>query len=472
MYGLYAIVLFSLLTVIANGQKSATKEAIDQLLSKKHISEANISFYVYNLNDNKVVASFNKETSLIPASIQKLITTGMAIKTTGPEYRYRTELQYDGYIQNDTLFGNLYLKGGGDPTFGSKSFDSVSYTYLFSKFLNVLKRNHIKAVEGSVVADASVFDSVLFPKQDWSRHDYGNYYGSGTCGVNFHENFYTVYFRPGKSIGSPAQVLKTEPEIPGLKFENKVTTAGRGTGDKVYIYGEPYNSKRELTGTVPLGTDYFPVKGSLPDPAFACAWHLKEYLTANGIKITGNCRRVFVNDTGRMQLALHLSPPMEEIIAQTNYHSNNMFAETLFKTIAADGRVPASYLSVRDIVKQEVGIHSLILDGSGLSRNNKLSAHDMVEFLKKMYHSHVFEKFYASIPVACKQGTVKKSFCITPLNGNMRVKSGSMGGVKSYAGYMKNSQENLLAFCIIMNNYHVSSNKIYKEIESLLKTLY
>ncbi|MFW5872855.1 MAG: D-alanyl-D-alanine carboxypeptidase/D-alanyl-D-alanine-endopeptidase [bacterium] len=463
-------ILFSFQFVGA--QERETSNVIGAFLEKDYARSNDWGFYALNLDENIIVADHNGKAMLTPASIQKLITTGMALLTTGGEFRYQSKLEHDGFIRNDTLFGNIYVTGSGDPTFGSENFDSTGPGYIFETYLRVLQENNVKYIQGSVIGDAATFDSVLFPYNAWDNKDYGNYYGSGTSGLNFHENYYTVYFKPGKKIGDPASVLHVSPEVPGMELLNQVTTAGKGTGDNVYIYGEPYDNERKLTGTVPLGRDSFPVKGSLPDPAYTCVWHIQKFLLKNDVEITGKPIRIFKTDTGRYLLYSHYSPFMKEIIKETNFNSNNMFAESLLKTVSAYEEGRGTYLASTDLIKKKSFISGTLWDGSGLSRDNKFSTLEMVNFLKFMYEQPVFQDYYNSIPRACVEGTLKNYFCDPVLQDNLRAKSGSMRGVRCYAGYMKNRTGNNIAFCIMMNDFKVSSYTIYKEIENLLVSLY
>eukprot|EP01098_Paradermamoeba_levis_P001842 TRINITY_DN12111_c0_g1_i1.p1 TRINITY_DN12111_c0_g1~~TRINITY_DN12111_c0_g1_i1.p1 ORF type:complete len:128 (+),score=4.19 TRINITY_DN12111_c0_g1_i1:3-386(+) len=120
-----------------------------------------------------------------------------------------------------------------------------------------------------VVGDASLYDDLTTP-DTWPFGDLGNYYGASLSALNINENLFRVFFRPGKTVGAPTTVLRTDPPLPYLSFRNTVATDAANTGDQVNIYGVPFMNQQWLTGKVPMGepANEFSVKGALPDPAY------------------------------------------------------------------------------------------------------------------------------------------------------------------------------------------------------------
>ncbi|MBW6480298.1 MAG: D-alanyl-D-alanine carboxypeptidase/D-alanyl-D-alanine-endopeptidase, partial [Bacteroidales bacterium] len=283
----FAFVLF--LTSYSPEQKATRnlKKAVEAFSEDKALQSASWGFIAADAETGKELVSVNPGLALIPASTQKVVTTLTALAMLGTDYRFETLLQYDGRIVDGVIKGNLYIQGSGDPTLGASQFnDSLKLENVFSFWLNDLKAAGVSGIEGNLIADASLFDDHMIPPK-WMWEDIGNYYGAGAHALTVYENMYTVFFQPGRAEGDPAGVIRTEPVIPHLDFINDVTTGPRGSGDRVYIYGVPRQNTRWLTGTVPLGQNDFPVRGSMPDPGYYLASAFREYLGNNGIRIKG-----------------------------------------------------------------------------------------------------------------------------------------------------------------------------------------
>src|ERR1019366_3057410 len=165
----------------------------------------------------------NSNISLVPASTLKIVTTSAALTLLGNDFKFETKLQYDGIFDTltGTINGNLYIVGGGDPTLESEYFkdekDSLTTT---DRWAELLKKKGIKKITGAVIGDASVFDDNVIPPQ-WIWADIGNYFGAGACGLTYHDNKYTLYFKSG-ATGSKAIIKKTMPFIDSLKMVNTV----------------------------------------------------------------------------------------------------------------------------------------------------------------------------------------------------------------------------------------------------------
>src|SRR5579872_5093701 len=159
---------------------------------------ASVSAYAVNIKTGKVVMDENSDKSLMPASCVKAITTAAALQILGPEMRFQTDLEYDGTIDSEgTLQGNLYIRGGGDPCLGSDRIEGVlSWDKQIVCWADVVAKLGIKRIEGEVIGDSSRWEKALAPPC-WMWGDLGNYYGAGASALTFHENLYTLTFKPG-----------------------------------------------------------------------------------------------------------------------------------------------------------------------------------------------------------------------------------------------------------------------------------
>jgi len=216
----YIVIILALLfQKAAFGQtNSVLQNEINLLQNDAALNHAAWSVYAIETGSGNVIADYNSDMVLEPASVMKIVTTGAALSILGPDYTFPTWLWYSGSIDaKGTLHGNLYVTGGGDPTIGSDRFGKACLTdSVFAEFLAVLKKNNIKHIAGKIVADASAFNENPM-SYSWGWEDIGNYYASGAWGININENQYRLYFDAGKNVGD-----KVEVEAPAGKLQYEI----------------------------------------------------------------------------------------------------------------------------------------------------------------------------------------------------------------------------------------------------------
>lgn len=474
---LFTLTLFK--SYAQNGLQRLNAE-IENLKNDSDLLHASWGICVIETQTGKLLSEYNSNTSLIPASTQKLITTAAGLNLLGSDFVYETSLEYDGLFDSvsGTIKGNLYITGSGDPTLESKYFKNKNdSTPLVKKWANVLLSKGVKNIEGSIIADESVFDDEMIPS-NWIWGDMGNYYGAGASGLSYMDNMYTLYFNSGSAKDS-TNIIKIVPSIPNLKLTNYVRAAGND--DDAYIYGAPYNDYRYVTGTIPPNKTNFDVKGSIPDPPYFLAIDFNHALSENGIRVNGSptsVRRLMLNNnyqkSTRKKIYIHTSPPLSKIVYWTNLISNNLFAEHILKTIALQKHnFGSEYAGIGDILKfwssKGIDIKGMNLsDGCGLSRANTVTAKQLAQICNVMTTTPVYNVFYNSLPVAGKTGTMTNVCRGSYAENNMRAKSGSISRVRSYAGYVTNKKGNQLSFAVIVNNFDCSTNTMKKKLEKLM----
>ncbi len=425
-----------------------------------------VALSVRRVTDGIELTGYNARQSMQTASTMKLITTATALAVLGPSFRYTTFLEHDGTIRDSTLTGNLYVRGTGDPSLGSGRFGAIAdWSTLLSIWATAVRKAGIRRITGSVVGDASLYTDVTTP-DTWSWGDLGNYYGASLSALNVNENLYRVIFRPGKSLGSAAPVIRTEPALPYLTMTNQVTTGATGTGDHTNLYAAPFGNTVVLTGTVPMGKTEFEVEGALPDPAYSTAFSLAARLAEDSVQISTPplaYRAGLVppgSDTKRTVLLQIQSPTLAEIAQQTNFQSLNLYAEALLRTVGARlAKKPVNTdESVEAVEKywQSRGVNMggfRMRDGSGLTATGAVTASTLTGILQAMAKDAAFPPFYESIPVVGQSGTVRNLAKGTPAAGNVRAKSGTLNGVKAYAGYATIRTGEQVSFALLINRY-------------------
>ncbi len=466
-------------------RKHSVNRLLKEIIEDNDFKNADFAFYAVDGKSGEVISSYHPDKSLMPASNQKLVTTAAALELFGPDFRFSTRLEFSGSIDtiNHVLNGDIVIKGGGDPTLGSKYFDATKDGIFLDFWLAAIENLGIDSIAGAIIADPEIFGSDIVPSS-WSWDDMGNYYGAGASGLSVYDNSFSIFFNTSGNIGDTVQIVKVFPEIPELVFDNKATVDSIDY-DNLYIYGAPYSFYRALRGELPQNKVNFIVSGSMPDPAYIAACELYKKLIFNGIAIKDSPTTTLIlsnqkkNISRDRTLFLELySPTLAEIIKETNTHSINLFAENCLNHIGlkVSGN-PVSEHAADDVVSfwKSKGIDTqgmFLFDGSGLSRNNSFTTRQMVRILTFLKDSSAnFEHFYSSLPIGGQTGTLKNLFKDVKVANSIRAKSGTINRVKAYSGYIHSLSGRDIAFSMMVNDFSCSSREATKKLEKLMIAL-
>lgn len=473
-----AIVLSTLFLLPCLGLTQSLQDKVDQFVRDYSLRHANISVCVIDIAAHRIVAEHRPEYVVPPASTLKAITTATALSVLGPNFRFPTELQYDGSISRGRLNGNLYLKGYGDPTLGAGQIDgNPDLDGIMETFKTAVAGQGIKAITGSVIGDGSFYDS-QGAVDSWQWADLGNYYGVSARGLNINNNEYTLYFARSTRVGASPRIARTDPEIPWMEFVNEVKQAGPRTGDQAYIYGSPYTYLRYVRGTIPAGSSTFDIKGSIPDPPLLAARELRLALEREGIAVANGEQTVQqgINSAQRRVIIRHQSPTLSAIVERANMRSVNMYCEAMVKEIGRQkNKVGSTEAGTEAILgywaDRGVAVEGITLtDGSGLSRANAVSARFMAEVLRKISLDQIiFPIFRASLPRAGYSGNLSGKFKNTGAYGKLYAKSGTLGNVRGYTGYFTGANGRDYSFAILVSNYTASGGAMRSRMDGLMQ---
>lgn len=441
-------------------------------VAQRH-TEATLGFYAFDVSANVGICAYNSDKNLSPASTLKMLTTISALEILGADERFRTRFLYDGKIKNGTLQGNLIVIPDGDPTMGSRYFDTDD---AFVAVANALSKKGILKIEGKLILNQNGFDTERIPA-NWSFDDLGNYYGASLAPFNWSDNTTFVSFKSG-TAGSKTEIISIEPSVAELNFNNEVVAANIGY-DNAYVYGAPRQYNRTIRGEIPANRAAFKIKASVPEPELFAMQCLVAQLRNTGIEVPYGAVSITENcDLETAELLIEVSSPtLLEIIAVTNIESNNLFAEALLKMIGHRKTGEWSRQKGLDVIKdfwKEKGIDlsaANLYDGSGLSRFNGISPKQIVEVLKYEYKSSLFADFRATLPMAGVSGSLKRMLQGSKAVNNLSAKSGYIEKVRSYCGYVTAANGHLVVFSVIINNYSCSATEARNELELIMKEL-
>lgn len=445
---------------IANAQHPVLKNAFEKFKNDPQFKNALIGFSVMDAATDEYVFNSGGELGLTPASALKVSTSIAAYELLGSDFTYKTTIDL-GRDENGGY--HLRLNGSGDPTLGSHRWSATQFPLMLERMGKILMDRNITNVKSVMINDLKFTYQPL--PSGWTWEDVGNYYGAGAWGFNWRENQYKVVFKPGKKVGDPVELFATEPQWMKDRFSNFVTTGASGTGDKTVIYAAPYGTKLFVTGTMGLGVDQASVFGAMPYPTEFFIKDLESYFKNNKISVeqfssaiegsqkTPNIKYEKVDEI--------ISPALQSIDYWFLQKSINAFGEAFVKTIAlVSGKEPCTSCGV-ELIKEfwkskgleESAIN--FIDGSGLSPSNKITSESLVQMLKYARGKTWYQQFYNNLPV---------------MNG-IKMKSGYIGGVRSYTGYIKSISGKEYIFAFIVNNFNGSPSSVREKMWQVLNVL-
>jgi D-alanyl-D-alanine carboxypeptidase/D-alanyl-D-alanine-endopeptidase (penicillin-binding protein 4) len=422
---------------------------IDEVLNDILLKYATCGVYIVSLNTGQILYEKNSSKLLLPASNMKLITAFAALKTLGPSYKFETHFYIDSV-------GNLYIKGYGDPTLSYKDLLLVGER---------LKAKGLKEVE-NVVVDDFFFDSLrLGPGWMWDEGPYP--YTARIGALSLSGNVVEVWVRPGDREGNKVRVSLIPPtKCIDLEI-NAITLPEDSVGE--IIVDRIFDEKNVIIveGGIPFLSPPKVFYRNIEEPALYTGSVFKEILEMEGICVKGIVLRDSVPDFSEL-LYIHRSPPLSEIVMELNKVSSNFIAEQILKTLGAIVfGPPGTWEKGRKVILnflQEMGLDSLstrIVDGSGLSRYNLLSAAHIVDILVKAAKDFtVFPEFTASLPIGGIDGTLSLRMQDTLLRGKVRAKTGTLWGVSSLSGYVESRNNDIIVFSILINNFLCSEDEV------------
>ena len=441
----------------------------DQILNNPAVQRGQLSWSFRDIKSGQELDAHQSKVLLTPASTLKLFTTAYAIETFGIEHRFTTQMGIVGLKRKSSIQGDLVIRGDGDPSLGSGLAGSLTGDSVLSRIVKMLIDSGIEKITGDILIDASKFpvDQSVIPR-NWIWEDIGNYYGAGSWGLNWRANEFTIKFSPGGDWEDSTLAEIISPWAIYLQLSNKVKTTNNETRE-VYVYSAPFSRQIFAEGKVIQGSERFTERASLPNPPLALGLEIKAILAKFDIEFDGE---IVIKNTRDLSFRIWQSiesPTMDELVFETNQRSNNLFAECLGKHLSLNNFIdeanPAgNYLKAQlNSFNLEADLDMQIVDASGLSRNNLVCTSFQSRFLRNETKMPHFPYFLKSIPLAGQEGTMK-SF---PKSGELRAKSGSMDGVRAYAGYFFDANNHWVSFSLIANNIPLTQ----KEIKTLMAEL-
>jgi D-alanyl-D-alanine carboxypeptidase/D-alanyl-D-alanine-endopeptidase (penicillin-binding protein 4) len=453
---------------------------ISDILRKPEFAPALIAIKVASLDTGRVLFEDNSHKLVRPASNMKLYTVAAALDRLSPDFHFVTSAYAQTKPDGDGVIkGDLIIYGRGDPSLAAR-FNNGDYFKGIDDLAIRIAGSGLKRVDGNLIGDETYFSGSPYGS-GWEWEDLTWYYGAEISSLAVNDNALDLFVKPGSQVGSPALVT-TGPPDPLLTIINRVTTAAKGTRRSISVYRSLGENRLELSGTIPLEDRGYTGGIGISHPAQLFMSLLRSALAQHGVKVKGQTQVVSErtgvsmipkgtngsSQSGPLEIAKLQSPPFAIVAAQTLKPSQNLYTEIILRTLGEVAPVPSPAMNAaqqtsedagHDVVKaflKEAGLNpdSLVLsDGSGLSRNDMITADSNVQLLTYMSKHKYAAVWRDALPIAGVDGTLRNRMRNTPAENNLRAKTGSLSSAASLSGYVTTAAGENLVFSIVVNNY-------------------
>jgi len=463
--------LIALLAGFAASAHAQLPDTVQEALRKAKLPESAVSLWTAPVASGKARWSHNADQARNPASVMKLLTSYAALDLLGPAYTWETTALLDGTLSDGVLKGNLVLRGSGDPFL---TWDRLG------GFLRELRSRGLRRIDGDLVLDRSAY--VLEPS------DPAEFDGRGARAYNARPdalmvNFNAITLRIAVDASGRIVAQSTQP-FASLVVRNSLKPVGGDCGDwrnragaELAVTGETVHVV--LSGSYALSCGEKLLNLAVPDSRAQTGGMFRALWAELGGEISGRVREGATPEQAQ-RFAAWQSPPLADILRDTDKFSNNVMAKQVF--LALSQTASATPASRQDALASSARVQGwmpsqgldpqqwTLENGSGLSRKERTTANQLGKLLLAAWHSPRMPEFAAALPVVGVDGTMKRRLTSSLAQGRGYVKTGTLDGVKSAAGYVLDAQGQWVAFVWIVNG--PDAERSDPALDALIETLY
>lgn len=450
------IFIFFLFAASQHAQSANEQYAtsVAPLLNANPDKTAKLGVVVKSLSTGETIYEHNPNKMYIPASNEKIITSVSALSLLGKDYRFKTEFYSGGGISNGVLHGGLYIKGYGDPTLSEGHLGYIVFQ---------LKQRGVKEIKGKIVVDDSYFGKNRYAK-GWKEEWKDDFYSPAISALSFNYNVIELKVYASKSGNKPA--VKIEPTGSDIVVINNAITSGKKgalktqwQNDQTIVLSGRIRPKATVTLKIPV-----------LNPALLTGNVIKSAIEESGIKVSGPVIEDKVPRWANI-IYVHYSDPLSDVITEYNKNSVNIIGENLMKTMGAQYKgIPGTWDKGSIVISEflnEAGIDNgfKVVDGSGLSLLNRVSPETLTDILSYAYENKIIStEFVDSLPVAGVDGTLKKRFRQSDVQGRVKAKTGYLKNVRALSGYVFTKKGDVLVFSILSNGFGWKTKELQNDL--------
>jgi D-alanyl-D-alanine carboxypeptidase/D-alanyl-D-alanine-endopeptidase (penicillin-binding protein 4) len=447
---------------------------VQNALDYRNVPSDALSIYVEELATGEVELAWNEDSPRNPASVEKMVTTLVALDSLGPAYRWKTEVSALGDVADGTLDGDLLLKGYGDP---------YLVTERFWQMLRRVRQSGVDKIDGDLLLDDSFFDVGNYDPAAFDREPLRAYNVSPNALLT---NFKVVryYFEPDPQTARVQVTL--EPSLENLDVVNQLRVANgacRGYQRGITITPNADFNKITFSGRFPSGCEIYAMdRTALAHNEFTYGL-FKSLWEESGGEFGGAWSNVIadelIKDDAHEPLVTFDSLPLSEVIAKVNKYSNNVMAKQLLFTLAAEKYGPSgTEAKGRQVVREWLAEHGMdfaelrIENGAGLSRHSRMTAKHLGSMLRYAYESPFMPEYLSSLSLSGLDGTLSRRFRNSALTGQAHMKTGSLDHVSAVAGYFQSRSGKRFIVVTMLNHTDIHRGPGEEVQEMLLRWLY
>jgi D-alanyl-D-alanine carboxypeptidase/D-alanyl-D-alanine-endopeptidase (penicillin-binding protein 4) len=439
---------------------------LDAALSVRALRGAQVGALVVSRDEGDLLYARVPDRALAPASNQKILTAIAAFSVYGPTHHFPIEIFADAPPDAEGAVAELFIRAGGDPSLTSEDFWRLAAD---------LRNAGLRRVRKGLVIDDSVFDAERW-HPGWGAVSARAYHAPvGAFTVNY--GAFSVRVAAAAESGNPVRV-SVDPPLSFLQLTNRAITgpARGGLSLAVERKAEGDHERVEVAGSVPAGSDPTTYYRSVLDPVGYAGAVLRVQLEANGIAVEGDLRRGIVAESATPLLSF-AGHPMAEVVRLFLKYSNNSIAESLVKSLGARATGGAGSwangIPALESALAEAGLATegmVVVDGSGLSYDNRVSPRQMVAALRLADSSFRYApEFIASLPIAAADGTLKKRAAAAA--SAVRAKTGLLTRVTALSGFAEIADGTDVVFSLIVNGYRCNDERAMDAVDGFVSAM-
>ena len=481
---LSAVAVFMVATQALSGPLDRDAE---RLIERTNLGGGTAGVYIADLDTGEELANYRGSEGMIPASNMKILTTGAALLVLGEEFTFKTKLILDETYDPPLLV----IRGDGDPALGDPAIfigerPGVTLGTLFDQIAQALKGADVNAISG-ILVDDRVFDR-NFTHESWPEDQLNRWYCAQVGGLNFHTNVLNIYTQPSRS-GVP--VVRFEPDAWWAQVQIKAKS-NEASRDTAWVSRPTRENTFTVHGNVSTKSE-IPVAIDTP-PLFAGRL-LADQLSSRDISVGTegtsaiDTVRLFTpgDEITESRTIAIITTPIADVVGRTNTDSHNLYAEALIKRIGYEiTSDPGSWENGAAVLRMLLSEHlgpaaaetTVISDGSGMSRDNRVNAETLAMWIRAIYKSDHWGTFEESLATP-GNGTLRRRFNNGELRSDLHAKSGYLTGTYSLSGIMEHPKtRQRVVFSILLNDVRSGAtarnakpliDKLVEEIDEYLK---
>jgi len=467
---------------------------------------------VVSVSTGETLYAQNADKLFTPASNTKLFTTAAALALIGPDYKFHTTVETGGTLDRyGRLNGDLVLVGHGDPNLSGRELPYDLRTQrnddpiqALESLADALVQKGVKFIDGDIVADDSYFAFERYG-EGWSQDDLVWADGAPVSALVINDNVVFVNILPADRPGEKAFV-SVKPFAEYYRIDNRIITTPAGTARKFFVNREPGSTTVTLWGNLPLDDPGVNEALAIEDPAEFAAGLFRQLLEKRGIVVYGHQRSKHTelatlptfsvnaiapsrggsdgdSQLGRLPvdphttLASYESKPLLQDVRVVNKVSQNLHAEILLRLLGRErgnsGTIEGGLDVLRGFLTQ-AGISNdqyVFYDGSGLSRQNLVTPHAIVQLLRYSSTQPWGADYKSTFPIAGVDGSLSERLNLPRLQNRIMAKTGTLGGVKALSGYATTDSGQAVVFSILSNNFNVPPKRVTDAIDELVQAI-